>query len=34
MDLVSATDTLNHRPRKCFGFKTLHEVFMEQLQSN
>lgn len=23
---------LNHRPRKCLGYRTLHEVFMEQLQ--
>ena len=34
IDVVSATDNLNHRPRKCLGFKTPHEVFMEQLQSN
>ena len=33
-DIMSATDNLNHRPRKCLGFKTPHEVFMEQLQSN
>jgi IS30 family transposase len=26
-------DNLNHRPRKCLGFKTPHEVFMHQLQS-
>jgi IS30 family transposase len=24
---------LNHRPRKCLGFKTPHEVFMKQLHS-
>ena len=24
---------LNHRPRKCLGFKTPHEIFMKQLQS-
>jgi len=23
---------LNHRPRKCLGYRTPHEVFMEQLQ--
>ena len=33
-DIASAMDNLNHRPRKCLGFKTPHEVFMEQLQSN
>jgi IS30 family transposase len=25
---------LNHRPRKCLGFKTPHEIFMKQLQSH
>jgi transposase, IS30 family len=25
---------LNHRPRKCLGFKTPHEVFIKQLQSH
>ena len=34
IDVMLATDNLNHRPRKCLGFKTPHEVFMEQLQSN
>jgi IS30 family transposase len=33
-DILFAMDLLNHRPRKCLGFKTPHEVFMEQLQSN
>lgn len=28
-----AMHRLNHRPRKCLGFRTPHEVFMEQLQS-
>jgi transposase, IS30 family len=23
---------LNHRPRKCLGYRTPHEVFMQQLQ--
>jgi len=34
IDLIAVADNLNHRPRKCLGFKTPHEVFMEQLQSN
>jgi len=34
IDITSVIDNLNHRPRKCLGFKTPHEVFMEQLQSN
>jgi IS30 family transposase len=25
---------LNHRPRKCLGYKTPHQVFWEQLHSN
>jgi len=25
---------LNHRPRKCLGFKTHHEIFVKQLQSH
>ena len=33
-DITSVMDNLNHRPRKCLGFKTPHEVFMGQLQSN
>lgn len=32
-DIASAIDSLNHRPRKCLGFKTPHDVFMQQLQS-
>jgi IS30 family transposase len=28
-----AMHCLNHRPRKCLGFKTPHEVFMKQLHS-
>jgi len=32
-DIASAMHRLNHRPRKCLGFKTPHEVFMKQLQS-
>ena len=28
-----AVHRLNHRPRKCLGFKTPHEVFMKQLHS-
>ena len=31
--IAAAVDSLNHRPRKCLGFKTPHEVFMEKLQS-
>ena len=30
-DIQLAMHCLNHRPRKCLGFKTLHEVFMKQL---
>jgi IS30 family transposase len=33
-DIEIATHYLNHRPRKCLGFKTPHEVFMKQLQSH
>ena len=33
-DIKVATDRLNHRPRKCLGFKTPHEVFMKQLHSS
>ena len=32
-DVETATHLLNHRPRKCLGFKTPHEVFMNQLNS-
>ncbi|MSQ73930.1 MAG: IS30 family transposase [Betaproteobacteria bacterium] len=32
-DIVFAMHRLNHRPRKCLGFKTPHEVFMKQLHS-
>lgn len=30
-DIEFAMHRLNHRPRKCLGFKTPHEVFMKQL---
>jgi IS30 family transposase len=33
MNIAYAMDRLNHRPRKCLGFKTPHEVFMQQLHS-
>jgi IS30 family transposase len=33
-DIAFAMDRLNHRPRKCLGFKTPHEIFMKQLQSH
>ena len=32
-DVTLAMHRLNHRPRKCLGFKTPHEVFMQQLHS-
>ena len=32
-DISFVTNRLNHRPRKCLGYKTPHEVFMKQLQS-
>ena len=32
-DIAYAVDRLNHRPRKCLGFKTPHQVFMKQLHS-
>ena len=32
-DVELAMHRLNHRPRKCLGFKTPHEVFMKQLHS-
>ncbi|MDD2811658.1 IS30 family transposase [Rhodoferax sp.] len=31
-DIELATHHLNHRPRKCLGFRTPYEVFMEQLK--
>ena len=31
-DITFAMERLNHRPRKCLGFKTPHEVFIQQLQ--
>lgn len=31
--IAIAMHKLNHRPRKCLGFKTPHEVFMKHLQS-
>lgn len=30
-DIAFVMHRLNHRPRKCLGFKTPHEVFMNQL---
>lgn len=33
-DIAFAMHRLNHRPGKCLGFRTPHEVFMEQLQSH
>jgi hypothetical protein len=32
-DIELAMHRLNHRPRKCLGFETPHEVFMKQLHS-
>ena len=32
-DIEFAMHRLNHRPRKCLGFKIPHEVFMKQLHS-
>jgi IS30 family transposase len=32
-DLAFAMHRLNHRPRKCLGFKKPHEVFMKWLYS-
>ena len=32
-DIEFAMHLLNHRPRKCLGYKTPHEVFMNQLHS-
>lgn len=31
--IATAMHKLNHRPRKCLGFRTPHEVFMKHLQS-
>ena len=31
-DIEMAMHRLNHRPRKCLGYRTPHEVFMEQFQ--
>ena len=31
--IAFAMHRLNHRPSKCLGFKTHHEVFMKQLHS-
>jgi hypothetical protein len=32
-DIAFTMHRLNHRPRKCLGFKTPHEVFVKQLHS-
>jgi transposase, IS30 family len=32
--IALAQHRLNHRPRKCLGYKTPHQVFWEQLHSN
>jgi hypothetical protein len=32
-DIAFAAHRLNHRPRKCLGCKTPHEIFMKQLHS-
>ena len=32
-DIAFTMHRLNHRPRKCLGFKTPHEIFMKQLHS-
>lgn len=32
-DVKFAMDSLNHRPRKCLGFKTPHEVFWKEVHS-
>ena len=31
-DIEMAMHRLNHRPRKCLGYRTSHKVFMEQFQ--
>ncbi len=33
-DIERAAYSLNHRPRKCLDYKTPHEIFMKQLNSN
>lgn len=33
-EIALAEFRLNHRPRKCLGFKTPHQVFMKQVKSN
>jgi IS30 family transposase len=33
-EIALAQHRLNHRPRKCLGYKTPHQVFCEQLHSN
>lgn len=33
-EIALAQHRLNHRPRKCLGYKTPHQVFREQLHSN
>jgi IS30 family transposase len=33
-EIALAQHRLNHRPRKCLGYKTPHQVFSEQLHSN
>ena len=33
-EIVLAQHRLNHRPRKCLGYKTPHQVFWEKLHSN
>jgi IS30 family transposase len=33
-EIALAQHRLNHRPRKCLGYKTPHQVFWEQLNSN
>src|ERR1035437_4351034 len=33
-EIALAQHRLNHRPRKCLGYKTPHQVFWEQLHSN
>lgn len=30
-ELISVLDLINHRPRKCLGWKTAHEAFMEEM---
>lgn len=32
-DIAKACHRLNHRPRKCLGFRRLHDVFMKQLSA-